>query len=167
MENKMIDQTSWMSQAACRGCDVNLFFSERGEHKTMMTAMEICNGNKTTPPCRVKKECLEWAISQKEDNHGIFGGLTPSARIKLRRQKRREPEPDPEPDFGYPGDNHRMYRSGRPLRSELPNRPLPTDYEWHLGLKQLVRLVHEAVMADENKQRARKGIGPIAIQIRD
>ena len=60
-----------------------------------------------------------------------------------------------------------MYRSGRPLRSELPDRPLPTDYEWRVGLIELVRLVHETVTRAENNNRAKKGVGPIAIEIRN
>lgn len=163
----MNEQHEWMKHAACRGCDTNLFFSERGDHKTMMTALEICNGTKDTAPCPVRKECLDWANSHEDDNWGVFGGMAASARIKLRRQNRREPEPEPEIEYGYPGDNRRMYRSGRPLRNELPDRPLPTDYEWRAGLVELVRLVHKTVMEAENTKRAGRGIGPVAIEIRN
>ena len=166
----MNERTEWMTQAACRGADTNLFFTERGDHSTLVTALEICNGTKDTPPCPVKQQCLDWAMSFEDDNWGVYGGVAASVRIKMRRQQKKESgiiEPDPEPDYGYPGDNRRMYRTGRPLRSELPDKPLPTDYEWRVGLIELVRLVHETVMLDENRRRAKKGVGPIAIEIRN
>lgn len=161
---------TWQQQAACRGMAPELFFSERGDHKTLITAMEVCNGTRDTPACPVKQQCLDWAMRFEDDNWGVFGGVPASVRIKMRRQRKKAlgiVDPDPEPDFGYPGDDRRMYRSGVPLRSELPDRPLPTDYEWRVGLIELVRLVHETVMRAENDKRARKGFGPVAIEIRN
>lgn len=155
----------WQQHAKCRGTDTNLFFSERGDHKTLVTALEICNGNKHELPCPVKQECLEYANSFEDDNYGVFGGMAASARLKLRRDNNRH-KPEPQIEYGYPGDNRRMYRSGRPLRSELPDRPLPTDYEWRIGLAELVRLIHEAVLDDENKKRSKNKLGPIAFEIR-
>jgi len=104
---------TWQQQAACRGMAPELFFSERGDHKTLITAMEVCNGTRDTPPCPVKQQCLDqanWYAANDPygDNHGVWGGLTPSARLELRRQhsrierKRtrivREPDPQPEPE---------------------------------------------------------------------
>ena len=176
----MLDQ-EWRLKAACRGVDTNLFFNERGDSTGMITAMEVCNGTDTTRPCPVRDECLKFAMSFEDDNHGIFGGLTPSARLKLRRgqrkaeQLRREQERGQhteviipvlhdQPEPGPMMEGRRMYRSGVPLRSELPDKPLPTDYEWRLGLRQLVRLIHETVLDEENQRRAGMGIGPIVIQ---
>jgi WhiB family redox-sensing transcriptional regulator len=178
----VIDQ-EWRLAAACRGVDTNLFFNERGDSTGMITAMEVCNGTSETPACPVREECLKFAMSFEDDNHGIFGGLTPSARLKLRRGQRKAeqlrkeqergqhhevviPVLHDQPDPGPMMEGRRMYRSGVPLRSELPDKPLPTDYEWRLGLRQLVRLIHEAVLEDMNQDRARKGVGPIAIQVR-
>ena len=166
----MGDEHDWMNKANCRGLDTNIFFTERGDNKNLQAALAICNGDKHTLPCPVKTQCLEWAMSFEDDNWGVFGGVAASVRIKMRRQRKKDQgiiEPDPEPDFGYPGDDRRMYRSGRPLRSELPDRPLPTDYEWRVGLIELVRLVHETVLRAENDKRAKKGVGPVAIEIRD
>ena len=133
----------WMRDAACRGTETNLFFGDRGDHKTMKTAMEICNGTRDTPACPVRTECRDWAMSHPDDNFGIFGGLTPSARLQLRRKRNKDWKP-----------------------VELSDSGLPTDYEWRLGLRQLVRLVHEAVLDDENKRRAKQNLGPIKIAIR-
>jgi len=82
-------------------------------------------------------------MSHPDDNFGIFGGLTPSARLQLRRKRNKDWKP-----------------------VELSDSGLPTDYEWRLGLRQLVRLVHEAVLDDENKRRAKQNLGPIKIAIR-
>lgn len=167
--NHVNNPHAWMDKATCRGLDTNIFFTERGDNKNLKAALAICNGDKHTPACPVKNKCLEWALTFEDDNWGVFGGVAASVRIKMRRDRKKElgiMEPDPEPDYGYPGDDRRMYRSGRPLRSELPNRPLPTDYEWRVGLKELLGLIHETVMLDENRRRARKGVGPVAIEIR-
>jgi len=153
----------WMRDATCRGTETNLFFGERGDAKTMRTAMEICNGTKDTPACPVRVECRDWAMSHADDNFGIFGGLTPSARLQLRRKRGREPKPVEEEAPLLNG--RRMYRSGVPLRSELPDRPLPSEYEWRRGLKDLVRLIHEAVLDHENRERAKKGVGPIVFEL--
>jgi len=84
---------NWRNQAACRGADINLFFSERGDHGTLKTATEICNGTNTTPPCPVKQQCLDYANSMADsfygDNHGVYGGLVPNQRIQLRRKHAR------------------------------------------------------------------------------
>ena len=158
----------WRHNARCRGLDPNLFFAERGNHQSLFAAMEICNGDKHTSPCPVRNECLEFALSfnRDEDNYGVFGGLSPNARNKIRIKRREYKEPEPTVEYGYPGDNRRMYRSGRPLRSELPDRPLPTDYEWRTGLAELVRLIHETVMADENRKREARKVKPAAVNVR-
>jgi hypothetical protein len=163
----------WMTQAACRGLDINLFFSERGDQKTLATAMEICNGTNDTPPCPVREECLAWAISHEDDNHGIFGGLTPSARLRLKRgqrkanQLREEQASTQRVEPAKPIRIERKQKHSTPKEtSRVVRESLPTDYEWRLGLRQLVRLIHEAVLDDMNQDRARQGIGPVAIQIR-
>jgi hypothetical protein len=178
----MNDKHEWMREAACRGTDINLFFSERGDHKTMMTAMEICNGTRDTPACPVRDECLAWANSFEDDNHGVYGGLTPSARMKLRRGQRRADQLRDEQMKGQHTEpivapatielppltqGRQMSKAGVMVRNQLPDKPLPTDYEWRLGLRQLLRLVHEAVLDDENQRRSELGVGPIAISIRD
>ena len=101
----------WTQQAACRGMNPDLFFSERGDHKTLITAMEVCNGTRDTQPCPVKQQCLDQAnryaaTDPYGDNHGVWGGMTPSARLDARRKQAkiarrtrivREPEPIWEP----------------------------------------------------------------------
>jgi hypothetical protein len=104
--NKAIDQT-WRLQARCRGLDTNLFFFERGESSTTDTALEYCNGGTfhnrdkkgkllsvdTLAPCPVRTECLEFALSfeNDQDTAGIFGGVTPNQRRKLRADRAKAP----------------------------------------------------------------------------
>ena len=100
--SKAIDQT-WRLQARCRGLDTNLFFYERGESSTTDTALEYCNGGTfhnrddkgklvsidTLAPCPVRQECLEFALSFENDQDaaGIFGGVTPNQRRKIRQDR--------------------------------------------------------------------------------
>jgi WhiB family redox-sensing transcriptional regulator len=37
--------------------------------------------------CPVRDQCLEWAIASRQED-GIFGGLTPTERHRLRRRRR-------------------------------------------------------------------------------
>lgn len=72
-----------------------LFFAERGDHKTMLQSMLICNGTPETakdpgsPPCPVRGQCLEEQLARPrdEDNYGVFGGKTPNERHKIRSQR--------------------------------------------------------------------------------
>ena len=70
--------------AACADKPTDMFFPH-GENISQKTqeAIKVCNG------CPIAVQCLTWAI-QNED-HGIWGGTTPSERKELRRSpKRRE-----------------------------------------------------------------------------
>lgn len=79
---------NWRTRARCRGMGPDLFFADRGHHETLKTATEICNGHKDdiNLPCPVRTECLEFALQfpKDEDSHGVFGGLVPAARNKIR-----------------------------------------------------------------------------------
>lgn len=78
----------WRTEAACRGLQTNLFFPEKGDQHTLKTALEICNGTPDTEPCPVKQQCLDWILTtfnRDEDMYGIYGGLLPAQRLKLRK----------------------------------------------------------------------------------
>jgi len=68
----------WMKQGACSGMDAAMFFPELGEHGD--EAKQVC------AVCPVQSDCLDYAV-QIEDLHGIWAGLTYSAR--RTEQKRR------------------------------------------------------------------------------
>lgn len=72
--------TEWQDQAACLGCDPELFFPERGGN-TPTEARQVCAG------CEVRTECLEFALANNE-HYGLWGGLSEKERRKLRRDRR-------------------------------------------------------------------------------
>lgn len=84
----LLDSESWSEEAACQDIDSDLFFSsDDGEQKQ---ALELCRA------CPVQRECLRYAIDQRE-MYGIWGGMTESERrsiIRDRRRQRRERNPE-------------------------------------------------------------------------
>lgn len=78
-----LDRPTWMADANCRGVDVGLFFLDQGSTNDAEKARSICRS------CDVQAECLAYALSIGEA-HGIWGGLTPRQRVRLRRARRRD-----------------------------------------------------------------------------
>jgi WhiB family redox-sensing transcriptional regulator len=79
-----------LDDAACRGLDVELFFSyetERGsvERQHRAQAIQVCSG------CPVRRECLDYAMRTEPTDlrYGIWGGLTGPERRTLARRIRR------------------------------------------------------------------------------
>ena len=64
----------WQFEAQCKTEDSNLFFSELASK--VIKAKMICS------TCPVKKQCLDFAISNNIEE-GIFGGLTFDERKSL------------------------------------------------------------------------------------
>ncbi len=67
-------------RAACRGADVELFFSV--EEEDQQRALEYCSR------CEVRRQCLEAALKNRE-MYGIWGGMRESQRRTLIREVRR------------------------------------------------------------------------------
>ena len=72
---------SWEDSAACRGADVELFFSI--EEDDQRQALEYCR------VCPVRQECLQTAIERREI-YGIWGGMLEVERRQLVRDMRRK-----------------------------------------------------------------------------
>lgn len=75
---KPIPQLSceWKQQGKCKDYDQRIFFSE--QHQIIQEAIQVCSG------CKVKKECLDYAIANHE--HGVWGGTTErQRRLMIRR----------------------------------------------------------------------------------
>lgn len=70
----------WRRDAACAGTDPELFHHKGLDEQR--AAKMIC-GN-----CEVKQECLREALVH-EDPFGVWGGLTPKERDRLRRPSAR------------------------------------------------------------------------------
>lgn len=71
----------WYEDAKCRGMDTSLFFLQRGE-----TTPEAKRVKDVCKECPVIRQCLDFAIENKIQ-HGIFGGLAPKDRRKVRRSR--------------------------------------------------------------------------------
>lgn len=77
----LLDHETWSEDAACSGVDIDIFFSsDDGEQKQ---ALEMCRA------CPVQRECLQYAIQQRE-MYGIWGGMTESERRGIIRDRRRQ-----------------------------------------------------------------------------
>ena len=72
--------TSWYSQAACRGADVELFFAEDAAAATL--AMAICGR------CAVRDRCLDTAMLEREA-YGVWGGTVQAYRQRVFRREDR------------------------------------------------------------------------------
>lgn len=75
----------WRAHAACAEVDGELFHPPQGGGATACTSLArtICAG------CRVRVECLaaalEYDASDQWGGHGVWGGLTPAERRRLRK----------------------------------------------------------------------------------
>ncbi len=73
------DQARWRDQATCREVDPELFFPEAGGGGR--AAKRVC------AVCPVRTECLADALDRRDTAYGVLGGMTPSERRELLRQR--------------------------------------------------------------------------------
>jgi WhiB family transcriptional regulator, redox-sensing transcriptional regulator len=78
----VIEPEPWMSESLCAETDPDLFFPELGV--VAFQAKKICAA------CDVKAQCLKYAIDNNEE-HGVWGGLTPQQRRGMGRPARPNP----------------------------------------------------------------------------
>lgn len=70
----------WMSDAACSGAPLDLFFPLPGQ--SHREAVAYCR------QCPVRERCLDYALGYPDrDLPGIWGGLSENQRNKLRRTR--------------------------------------------------------------------------------
>ncbi len=79
---------TWRERAECRDADPEIFFigtQGRGyaTKETTRRALAYCHR------CTVWAQCLDFAISESRNDHGIWGGLTSTQRIRLRQATKR------------------------------------------------------------------------------
>ena len=77
--NLEIDPPPFVAFALCAQTDPEIFFPEQGT--SSRTARSVCR------LCCVRRECLLFAMETGEQ-HGVWGGLTPMARRRVRRRMR-------------------------------------------------------------------------------
>jgi WhiB family transcriptional regulator, redox-sensing transcriptional regulator len=66
----------WQERAACFGVNPDVFFPASEEEAG--TALSHCSR------CRIREECLAWAIKNGE-RYGVWGGMTEQQRRRLTR----------------------------------------------------------------------------------
>ena len=76
---------TFMRHGACVGADTNLFFPKRGD--VPRKAIRVCNGTQYHPPCPVKQQCLDYAMSLPATLVGVWGGTTQQDRRRLRYER--------------------------------------------------------------------------------
>lgn len=70
----------WEVEAACHGMGPDEFFPD--------SALEVPEtARRTCAVCPVRKDCLEWAITNDEKD-GIWGGLSAGERSRLVRRRK-------------------------------------------------------------------------------
>ena len=74
------DEQDWKDDAACTGMDYDTFFPAVGYNQHDLHARTICEH------CPVKQPCLMFAVNNRI-HYGIWGGLTPIQRKRIRPTK--------------------------------------------------------------------------------
>ena len=77
--------TEWRAKGACLSADPDLFFPIA---TGLVAAREMAKAQRVCARCRVRQECLDFAMRTGE-RHGIWGGTTPEERTRARRQRNR------------------------------------------------------------------------------
>ena len=75
---------TWRDDAACRWLKTSIFFpKDAREPDAYKTARAICE------TCTVRTDCLSLVLGLEptDDKWGMFGGLTPSERRVMKRQR--------------------------------------------------------------------------------
>lgn len=72
---------AWRTRAACRTADPETFHPDKGQ--PVDPAKRVC------AECVVVGDCREFALSLPlaDDRHGVYGGLTPDGRARIRRAR--------------------------------------------------------------------------------
>lgn len=90
----------WIEQALCAQVDPEIFFPDKGANPH--AAIEVCRR------CPVRKQCLEWALREREP-YGVWGGTTAKRREELNRGR---PRRYPRPRCGTESGARSHYRHG-------------------------------------------------------
>lgn len=77
--------SDWRDEASCKGVDVSIFVPQEGRGGPTTGRSVYAKARKFCSNCKVQSHCLFFAIENNME-FGMFGGLTPRERRKLRRQ---------------------------------------------------------------------------------
>jgi WhiB family transcriptional regulator, redox-sensing transcriptional regulator len=76
-----VDDSSWFGDAACRGTDVEIFYSD--DPGATSQALQLCRS------CPVREPCLRTAMQEREFD-GVWGGVPEAHRRRTFRRRDRE-----------------------------------------------------------------------------
>jgi WhiB family transcriptional regulator, redox-sensing transcriptional regulator len=79
----------WHQDAKCLGAETKLpglFYPDQSNSETA-TAKAVCNGDDGFPPCPVKDQCLEQALTRPE-RYGVWGGKSERERRRILRARK-------------------------------------------------------------------------------
>jgi WhiB family transcriptional regulator, redox-sensing transcriptional regulator len=76
-----LDDDRWLNDAACRGADVEIFYSDQPAATSQ--ALQLCRS------CPVREPCLRTAMEQREFD-GVWGGVPEAHRRRTFRHWDRE-----------------------------------------------------------------------------
>ena len=68
---------SWHKQAVCKGIGFSVFYGAK--ESTPMTGPEIARGKQVCGACPVRRECLEFGLTE---GYGLWGGYTKPERAR-------------------------------------------------------------------------------------
>ena len=76
--------SDWMAQALCAQIDPDLWYPDPGDAHAAQTAAAVCR------TCPVRADCLDYAMATEAQGgrHGVWGGLTPTARDRLHHRRK-------------------------------------------------------------------------------
>lgn len=116
---------SWKDDAACRDVDTALFFKA---HTTGPAATgHYDRARAICASCPVRIECLEYAMSTKQEA-GIWGGLDEDERRRERARRRNATRKEYFIDYGI--KTGRITGRKKTTRDRI-NRPLPATHQAH------------------------------------
>ena len=76
----------WQAKAACRGPHATAFFPPSHAERKDEKAAREARAKSICKECRVRTECLDYAITIREP-HGIWGGLNEVERKMLMERR--------------------------------------------------------------------------------
>lgn len=111
-----VEQIPWRSKAwrkysKCVGNETEIFYPPRNRnlYKPIADqAKSVCKGHDGVGECRVRLQCLTWAISTDEP-HGIWGGLSHRERNALLRKW--DADGNPTPFYRYVAEYMRAFKA--------------------------------------------------------
>jgi len=74
---------AWQAKAHCLGVGNEYFFGDEEEQPTM-SIKQVRQASKLCDVCPVYRECLTWALEQKEE-YGVWAGTSGRTRRKIQR----------------------------------------------------------------------------------